>query len=422
MSKLESEKISEGINLHTVKTDKFKTSLINIYLQRPLNAEEVTYNSLLPMVLQRGTERYKTFKEISKELEYLYGAQLFGNIRKKGERHILEFSLKTADTSYVEDKNMQKEAISLLNNIINKPLVEVKGFKDAFVQQEKANLSNRIKGRLNDKMQYSLERLVEEMCVKEGYRLHEYGREEDLVGINQDNLYTHYNKVMKDSPIDIVVVGNHNHNNIKNVILENIGFGEITPATLNDSQMLEAPASPRKVVDEMEINQAKLSMGYRVDIPYSDPLYPAMILYTNILGGGAHSKLFLKVREEKSLCYYIFAKLEKFKSLLMISCGIEADKYDITTEVIAQQLDEMRKGNITEEEMRNAKRAIENSVRAMGDNSGALAEFYYSQIISEPFYEIDELLIKIEKVTTEDLMAVAEKVNLDTIYFLKSRK
>jgi len=422
MLKLQSEKISEGINIHTIKTDKFKTSLINFYLQRPLNTEEVTYNSLTSMVLQRGTENYKTSKEISKKLEYLYGSQLYGNVRKKGERQILEFSLRTADTSYIEDKNMQREAIRLLNNLVNKPLIEEDGFRAAYVQQEKVNLSNKIKGRLNDKMQYSLERLVEEMCVKEGYRLHEYGREEDLSGISPQNLYNHYRRVMKESPIDIVVVGNHAHNNIKNQILENIGFNTIIPIIPQDIQLAEAPATPKKVVNEMEINQAKLSMGYRVDLPYSDPLYPAMILYTNILGGGAHSKLFLKVREEKSLCYYIFAKLEKFKSLLMISCGIEADKYDITTEVIGQQLEEMRRGSITDEEMRNAKRAIENSVRAMGDNAGALAEFYYSQIIGKPFYEIEELLSKIEGVTTEQLMAVAEKVKLDTIYFLKSRK
>ena len=421
MSNLVSERLAEGINLHTIRTDKFKTSLINVYFQRPLNEEEVTYNSLIPMVLQRGTKKFKTSKDISKELEYLYGAFLYGNVKKKGEKHVIEFSLTTADTSYIEDKNLHKKAISLLDNLINNPYTEENIFKPVYVEQEKLNLSNKIKGRVNDKMQYAVDRLIEEMCIKENFRLYEYGKEADLKFINPDNLYKQYSRIKTNSPIDIMVVGNFNHNELKETLMGNMAFKVNTPESIMEGVLVAQPQKVRTVIDDMDISQAKLSMGYRVDISYSDPLYPAMILYSNVLGGGAHSKLFLKVREEKSLCYYIFAKLEKFKSLLLISCGIEADKYDITTETIEQQLEEMRKGNITEEEMRNSKRAIENSIRTMGDNASALAEFYYSQIISSPSYEIEELLAKIQKVTIQDLVAVADKVKLDTIYFLKSR-
>ncbi len=422
MSKLVTEKISEGISLHTVRTDKFKTSLMNIYIQRPLKAEEVTLNSLLPMVLQRGTSQYTTSKEISKKLEFLYGAALNGDVKKKGELHIIQFSLRIADSSYVEDKSLRGDAIALLNSLINSPLLEAGAFKADYVRQEKSNLENRIKGRLNDKMQYSLDRLIEEMCKGEGFRLYEYGRLEDLDGIDPAKLYSHYMRVMEESPIDIMVVGNVDHDVIKAEVMAGIGFKEGGRRTPLQGLHMAASTGEKKVLEEMEINQGKLSMGYRVDIPYSDPLYPAMILYTNILGGGPHSKLFIKVREERSLCYYIFAKLEKFKSIMLIGSGIEADKFDIATEVIGQQLEEMRKGNISDEEMINAKRAVEGSVKAIGDNALAIAEYYYSQIISDPFYEMNALLDRISKVTVEDVVAVAEKVTLDTIYFLKGQE
>ncbi len=422
MSKLHTEEIYEGIRLHTVKTDKFKTSLININIQRPLKAEEVTLNSLLPMVLQRGTSEYTTSKEISKKLEYLYGAVLRGNVKKKGELHIIEFSLRIADSSYIEDKSLWMSAVELLNSLINRPLLEDRGFKASYVRQEKSNLDNRIQGRLNDKMQYSLDRLIEEMCKEEGFKLYEHGRQEDLPGIDATNLYSHYLRVMQDSPIDIMVVGNMDHSAVREGILKGIDFKEGSRIAPSQSRLIAAPSKEKKVLEELEINQGKLSMGYRVDIPYSDPLYPAMILYANILGGGPHSKLFIKVREERSLCYYIFAKLEKFKSIMMIGSGIEADKYDIAVEVIGQQLEEMRKGNISKEEMTNAKKAVEASIKSIGDNALAIAEFYYSQVISNPFYEMNALLEKVNKVTVDDIVAVAEKVSLDTIYFLKGRE
>lgn len=422
MSKLVSESLIEGVKLHTIKTEKFKTGLLNLYFQRPLNSTEVTYNSLLPMVLLRGCEKYNTSKSISREREHLYGTLLYGSVKKKGERHIIEFSMTTADKSYVEEKNIHKKCLELLNNIVDKPLLEEGVFKSFYVVQEKANLHNKIKGRLNDKMSYAVDRLVEEMCENEGFKLHELGREEDLAAINPTNLYRHYEMLKGNSPIDIIAVGSFDHNELKGSVMEALSLRMNSTPSLEDSGIVAAPKEVRRVVEEMEINQGKLSLGYRVGIHYSDHLYPAMILYTNILGGGAHSKLFLKVREEASLCYYIFARLEKFKSLLLISCGIEAGKYELTVEIISQQLEEMKRGNISDDEMRNAKRAVENSIRTMSDSAGALAEFYYSQIISKHSYDIEDLLEKIQKVKADEIVAVAERVKLDTIHFLNNRK
>ena len=59
-----------------------------------------------------------------------------------------------------------------------------------------------------------------------------------------------------------------------------------------------------------------------LEIEYEDEDYEASVLFASVLGGGANSKLFNEIREEKSLSYYIYAKLDKFKSIMLIASGI----------------------------------------------------------------------------------------------------
>lgn len=416
------EEILKGVNLHTLYVDKFKTNLIKLYFQRPLNQEESTLNGLLPMVLQRGTESFQSSKKLSKELEYLYGAFLDSSVLKKGERHIIDFTLGTADLRFVEDQNLLNDSLKLLNEVINKPLVENGCFKTEYVQQEKNNLEKRIKARLNDKSKYAVERCVEEMCSGENFRLYELGRIEDLEAINEKNLYEYYQQVLETSPIEVVVVSNLQHDVVKDAILDKIQYKRGKLVDIPREKTDSVPKEVKKVTEKMEINQGKLTLGYRTNIPYEDPSYPALMVYTNLLGGGPYSKLFLKVREERSLCYYIYSRMEKFKSLMLISCGIEVSKYDETVKVIQAQLEEIKKGNISDEEMENTKKAMINSVKSMGDNSNALADFYYGQAITKQFIAPEELIDLIKGVKKEEVAAVGEKIMLDTIYFLENKQ
>ena len=61
--------VKQGIKLHTIKTDKFKTNLIAVFLTTSLTRENVTKNSLIPAILRRGSKKLKTQEELSKTLE-----------------------------------------------------------------------------------------------------------------------------------------------------------------------------------------------------------------------------------------------------------------------------------------------------------------------------------------------------------------
>lgn len=422
MNKLKSEEITKNIFLHTFKENKFKTNLINFYFKRPLNKEEVTYNAILPMVLQRGTNVYKTSKDLEKKLENLYGAHISGGVTKKGERQIIRFSMSIANENYVDDSNVLYEGLELLNDIITNPVLNNRVFLNDYVDQEKENLKNKIEGRSNDKMKYAVDKCVEIMCKDEKYGIYEYGNIHDLEKITSENLYNHYTKVITNSEVDIVVVGNTDHNNIKEILLEILDININNPISTEYNIEEVIPTEIKEVEDEMGVNQGKLTLGYRTNIPYYDTLYPALMVYSNVLGGGANCKLFREVREEQSLCYYIFSRLEKYKSLMLISSGIEIDNFEKAKDVIKKQLIEIEKGNITDKEMDYAKKNIVNSIRQLQDTSHDLAEYMYGQIISKSIEPLEKLIDKIESIKTEQVIEVSKNIKLDTIYFITNKR
>ena len=159
--------IGNGINLNLIKTDKFKSNLISLYMEMPLNRDMVTKNALIPLVLKRGTNKYNTTLEVERRLEELYGGQLSLNINKKGERHVLRFTIESPKGIYVDDEEYFYDVISFLKEIVYNPYVEDGGFKKEYVDQEKENLKRIIEGKINDKRSYAITRCIEEMCKNE---------------------------------------------------------------------------------------------------------------------------------------------------------------------------------------------------------------------------------------------------------------
>lgn len=420
MNHIISEEIKNNIYLHTIKENKFKTNVVNFYFQRPLNRQEVTYNAILPMVMQRGTTAYKTSKELNKKLEDIYGASISGDVTKKGGAQIIRFSLTIMDDTYAEGENLLHEGIKLLNNVLTDPILEDGAFLNTYVEQEKENLRSQIEGRMNDKMKYAVDRCIEIMCENERYGIYEYGYTEDLDSMTPKKLYDHYKNVISSSPIDIIAVGNIEHSKIKDSLLRILTIQMDHLVNIEKEIDGKIPEKIKEKEEIMDINQGKLTLGYRTNISLYSELYPALMVYSNILGGGPQSKLFLNIREKNSLCYYIFSRVEKYAALMLISSGIEVEKFEIAKVAIEDQISEMKQGHIEDSEIEYAKKSMINSIREFGDHSNSLAEYLFGQVFANNVESLEDLIKKIEGVTKNEVMTVAQKIKLDTIYSLRN--
>lgn len=414
--------IKKGIKLHTIKTEKFKTNLIAIMLTTKLNRENVTKNALVPAVLRRGTKNLTTQEEINKKLEEMYGASLDCGLDKTGDNQVLKFYIETVNDEFLpqEAENMLKISLEKIFEFVFNPYLENGCFKKEYVEQEKENIKQIIDGKIDNKARYSLDRCIEEMYKDQPYGLYKYGYVEDMKDINEKNLYEYYQNLINECKIDIFVSGiiDEETENIINNNENIIKLKDREPQYNEPEIKAKKSEKENDVQESMDVTQGKLIIGMDLDIDDDNLRFDVMI-YNSIFGGSANSKLFQNVREKASLAYTASSSYYRFKNNIFINCGIEIKNYEKALEIIKQQIEDMKKGDFTDEEVENAKKGIIASIKTIDDEQDTEITYFFSQELSKSKCNIEQYMQRISEVTKDKVVDVANKVSINTVYFLK---
>lgn len=416
------QEIKQGIKLCTINTNRFKTNLVAVFLSVPITRENVTFNSVLSAVLRRGSKNMPTQEQINQEMENMYGASLGCGIDKTGDNHILKFYLESINDRFLPqtEENMLKKSIEKILEIVFNPLIEDGRFKEEYVEQEKNNIKRRIEGKIDNKAKYAMERCIEEMYQNEPYGLYKYGYIEDLNKINAFNLYEYYKDLINKCKIDISVSGKID-SDISNMLLGNENIKRLNPRIpeyVQTDKSLKEKVEEKVIYESMEVTQGKLIIGMDVSIKEENEKYKISV-YNAILGGSATSKLFQEVREKASLAYSASSNFIRHKGNIIISCGIEIKNYNKALEIIRKQLEDMKSGNFTDEDLENSKKGIISAIKGIEDEQDTEITYYFGQELSKNEVSTEEYIKQISQVTREDVIAVANSVNINTIYFLK---
>ncbi len=429
------KEIKKGISIHNISTNKFKTNLYAVFLATPMNRETVTKNALITAILRRGSQNLQSQDVISKKLEEMYGASFDCGIDKTGDNHIMKFYLEAISEEFLPEKEeLAKKCIEILLDIIFNPLIENNGFKEEYVESEKNNLKQIIESKIDNKRTYSLERCVEEMFKDEPYGLYKYGYVEDLDKLTPQNLYEYYKQLINQCKIDIFVSNTitnmasnttndlESNENINNIIEQNDiikKLKEREPIYVKSNENNNQESSQEKVVEEhMQVGQGNLVIGLKVNANQDNAKYITSV-YNAILGGGANSKLFQNVREKESLAYTAASNYRRQKNVIFIRCGIEIENYKKALDTIRVQLEDIKNGNFTEEDLINSKKLITESIRGISSEQDTEITYYYGQELSNKFVSLEDYIHKIEGVTKKDVEEIARNISVDTIYFLR---
>ena len=422
--------IKNGITLHTIKTDKFKTNLMAIFFTTNLNKENVTKNALISLLLRRGTKNIPSQDELSKKLEEMYGGAFDCGLDKIGNNQVFKFYVETINDEFIPQSNnkMWKEAIKLMLEISFNPYTENESFKQEYFEQEKKTLTQLIEGRKDNKAQYALNRCIEEMYKDEPFGIYKYGTIEDIEKIDNKELYAYYKELIQNCKIDIFVSGNlPEKEEIEQLIKEDENIEKLKereakydPIKIEERKKTD---NNEKVVEEsLEVTQGKLVLGLEVNIKDEEEKY-ATIIYNGILGGSAASKMFQNVREKAHLAYVASSSYMRHKNTIFINSGIEISNYEKALKIIKEQIKDMEEGNFTDDDIKEAKKVITEGVKTVYDEQDSQITYYFGQEVSEAQeVSIDEYMKKIENVTREDIIKIAKAVKVDTIYFLTNKE
>ena len=415
----------EGIKIHKIETNQFKTNLYAVFLATPLSRENVTKDALIAAVLRRGTMSIPSQDKISKELEEMYGASFDCGIEKTGDNHIIKFYLEALNEEFLPEKEeLTQKCINILLDIVTNPLIENNGFKKEYVDSEKENLKQIINGKIDNKSRYALDRCIEEIFKGEPYGLYKYGYIEDLENITPESLYEYYKKLIQNCKIDIYYSGLFNDNKTEEIINKKLQENKIESRKAeyivnNETTEKKNIEQPKIIEDSMDITQGKLVLGLQINDNNKDSRFAASV-YNAVLGGGANSKLFQNVREKNSLAYTASSSYIRTKNIILIHCGIDIDKYKKALETIKEQLEDMKKGNFTDEDVEDSKKLIVSSIKSISAEQDTEITYDYGQELSSEHMTIKEYEEKIQNTTREQIIEIANKININTIYFLKN--
>lgn len=412
--------LAPGIMLRGCTDRRFKQSVLSMQFVRKMCREEAAQNALIPAVLLRGCQSYPNLQAITARLDDLYGAGISALVRRIGDYQTTGLSCAfIADRFAMAGDEILQPMAQLLRQLLLEPVRQGDGFSEAFVESEKKNLICALEAERNDKRSYAGAQLLRTMCKEDSFGIPRLGTPEAVAAIDPVSLMSHYQKILRESPVEIFYVGGAELSQIAQALTPL--FSEIDRCYVNlpeQTPFRDAPGEALRI-EELEVAQAKLCMGFVTPITNRHKDFAAMQVFNTVFGSGQSCKLFQTVREKMSLCYSIGSGYYGSKGIVTVSAGIDGKNMEKTRDQILALLQECQEGRITEEELDAAKLSLISGLQTVQDSPGAIEGYYATAALSGLALSPEAYIQAVNAVTAQAVAKAAQTVQLHTTYFLK---
>ncbi len=403
-----------------IATDRFKSELLSLSYSVPLTSATAQKNAMVTALSRRGTVTYPTQASLNRHLDEMYSTAISTSNRRIGDMQTLSFTADFLGARYVEGgKGLLPEVISILSELVRKPLLDENGnYIGAFVEGEKQVLRDAIRAAINNPRGFAQAKARELLCAGEPYGISLIGEEDSVDLLTPASLAARHRALQGEAAPLFAYVGSTPAPEVV-ALLEN-AFGDFGGKGAAYQSLVRAHEGEVKRGEvEMPLQQGKLSLGFRTDIAANHRLAPALLLVNEIYGGSPASKLFLNVREKKSLCYHCSSSLDLYKGVLFASSGMQVASRAAAEEAMLAEFYELQQGNISEVELNAAKKALANTYRGAFDNPAVLSRFYMGRVTANAFETVDAWRERLMRVTREEIVEAANHISLGAEFFLK---
>lgn len=413
-------------NIIIKNDEKFKSIYISFNFTFKIKKEEYAKNSIMASVLSKASKKYNSVKEIEDYLNYLYGSLFEVECNKFGDLYNIEFKLNVVNKKFLpNNEDVLIKVLEFLNEIIYNPLLVDNNnnimFTDKIFLREKQNTIQKINKRKDDKLRYGIAKTEELLFENENYGMYIYGDEESVKKVENIDIYNAYVNMINNSNVTVILTGNLSGyeniiEDIKKIFKDNIR-SNVTYEYLRENINNKVEDSYREVVEKIDTKQSVIGLGLKIDNVSKDEIY-ILNMYSSILGGTPSSKLFQNVREKESLAYTTRTRYYRFKDAIILYAGIEEANFNKAKEVMIEQINDMKKGNITDIEFTSAKQSLISDIKEYVDSKILVSKQNLINLLEDNEDNIETIIRKIESVTIEDVIKISKRINLKLVYLL----
>ena len=421
------KKISfNNADLHLIKTDRFKTFVIEVVFKLPVTKEELPKYNFLSWILNECSYKYPSKRKLSIELENLYKAAFNVSSTRVGHNITFTFSIESINPNFLEDKNHFNDIIDFLFEVILHP-----NFKKSAVDKKIFNIVKNyvkidIESIKENPNRMALKNALEKMDDTSISSAFSLGTLENLETITPEELYDSYINMLHNSYIDIFVIGNIDY---KKALENSDAMSHLFDVINSDNRKNCIDRDENFVInketnkvkyyeEESKFLQSQLVMLYNTINLTKKEKDVTLYLFNYIFGsGGLKSKLYSSVREEHGYCYQINSTYYKFDNLLRVSSSLKKENANHALELVNKSLKEMQEGLFTENDLNDAKMNMILALNYNKNNINSLLNSIENQILNDGI-SIEEKVETIATITKEDIINVSKKIKANTNYLL----
>ncbi|REB09814.1 insulinase family protein [Sporosarcina sp. BI001-red] len=418
--------LQSGVNLYTRQTAQFKTVSVAIKFTAPLTEENAASRTVLANVLEDSSAQYPTRTKLRQALEELYGAVYYADTGKRGNEHIFTIYAESVNEEYLRNPEVPvfEQLLALVTESLFKPNLTDGVFDEAIVEREKQTVIDRIGSVYNDKTRFANKRMLELIRSGQPASQSASGTEKALSAITKESLKATYDQMLSEDTIDIYILGDVDTDQLTNRAETLFPFTKEIRNSIPVTATTTSGKAPtaKHIRERQDMKQGKLNMAFSTPVGFNHPDYPKMQMMNGVLGGFAHSKLFINVREKESLAYYCSSSYASHYGLLYIMSGIDAEQEEKTAALINQQIEALRNGDISDLEIRQTLALLSNSIRSSFDSAKGQIEIYDQYKLLDENFSADKLIRNWERVTKEDIQEMATLLTKEITYLLSGRE
>lgn len=402
-------------NYQIALSDKFKTNYIITRYIVEAKKSNITKASLLSLYLIYANNVHQTYQEANNFLDGLYGARIDIAVSIKGDSIIFDFLLNNVSNRYLNDeaylKQLTEEYVAYLFN----PLMADNLFDDKVIALKKYELKERLKANYDDKNIYAIDRFLSIFAKGSALGINPQGYLEDIDNITNESLVAFYQDLIKQDPLVFLNVHKSDHDTIKDILQEKIKpkqiHNQLAFYTLNNKA--------EELIEKQDIVQSKMVLGYTIGDIVDETSYYKMLLLNSLFGMSSNSYLFKIVREKENLCYSIRSNYDQYSNTFMIFAGINSKDYPKVVELVNDIIEnKLIKNQISDEEFEDAKVVLYDTLRKTNDSQAGLINYQMNRLLQGFNNDIEKDIERISKLSKEDVVAVAQKMHLQTKYLL----
>ena len=413
--------ITKGVHLHFIQSEKFKTNKIKVRFSAPMSEKTIAGRVLTASMLETSNALYPTSQSFREKLANLYGANFSTSLSRRGLVHYLDINLSFVRDQFLSRKNvLTDEILDFLKASLFSPLSNGNAFDAKTFEIEKKNVLTDLEAEIENHFYHAHRKLNDLFYDLSEMRIPRVGTVELVEKETAESSFATFQQMLKEDQVDFFFIGNFNEIAIRDKI-QDFHFAEREqPLELMYQQSYSNVT--RENLEQREVHQSIIELAYHFSAQYGDSEHLPLIVLNGLLGGFAHSKLFVNVREKESLAYTISSNFDIFSGLMRIYAGIDRANRTKTIALINRQILDLKRGNFTDDEFEQTKKMLKNSILLAQDRQNTLIErAYMSAVLGKKFLSLEAWLESLENVRKNEVIKAAQQLKLQAIYFMEGK-